>query len=133
MAKTDAKPVLYEGGISRTTLSSKHVKEKRKNERGKQFNKQKMAKELKLKDLKKALDKMTKEQLEQGIVYSSENLCLSGTVIGFGRAKENLYYTGDDDPAELYTLKQLKDDGYDKEDIEGFDIEIKKGDFVIKF
>ena len=30
-----AKPVLYEGGISRTTLSSKHVKEKRKNERGK--------------------------------------------------------------------------------------------------
>jgi len=29
-----AKPVLYEGGISRTTLSSKHVKEKRKNERG---------------------------------------------------------------------------------------------------
>lgn len=92
-----------------------------------------MAKELKLKDLKKALDKMTKEQLEQGIVYSSENLCLSGTVIGFGRAKENLYYTGDDDPAELYTLKQLKDDGYDKEDIEGFDIEIKKGDFVIKF
>ena len=33
-----AKPVLYEGGISRTTLSSKHVKRKRKNERGKQFN-----------------------------------------------------------------------------------------------
>jgi hypothetical protein len=31
---TFAKPVLYEGGISRTTLSSKHVKEKRKNERG---------------------------------------------------------------------------------------------------
>jgi len=30
-----AKPVLYEGGISRTILSSKHVKEKRKNERGK--------------------------------------------------------------------------------------------------
>ena len=30
--------VLYEGGISRTTLSSKHVKIKRKNERGKQFN-----------------------------------------------------------------------------------------------
>jgi len=27
--------LLYEGGISRTTLSSKHVKRKRKNERGK--------------------------------------------------------------------------------------------------
>lgn len=33
-----AKPVLYEGGISRTTLSSKHVKRKIKNERGKQLN-----------------------------------------------------------------------------------------------
>ena len=40
--KTDAKPVLYEGGISRTTLSSKHVKRKRKNERGKQLNNLKM-------------------------------------------------------------------------------------------
>ena len=37
-SRTFAKPVLYEGGISRTTLSPKHVKEKRKNERGKQFN-----------------------------------------------------------------------------------------------
>ena len=37
-SSTFAKPVLYEGGISRTTLSPKHVKEKRKNERGKQFN-----------------------------------------------------------------------------------------------
>jgi hypothetical protein len=37
-AKNDAKPVLYEGGISRTTLSLKHVKRKRKNELGKQFN-----------------------------------------------------------------------------------------------
>jgi len=34
-----AKPVLYEGGISRTTLSPKHVKEKRKNERGKHIKK----------------------------------------------------------------------------------------------
>lgn len=33
------KPVLYEGGISRTTLSSKHVKRKRKNERWKFKNK----------------------------------------------------------------------------------------------
>ena len=87
---------------------------------------------LKLKDLKKLLDKMSKEELEQNIVYSSEELCLSGTVKGIGKAKQNLYYTGDDDPAELYTLKQLKED-YDKEEIEGFKIEIKKDDFVIHF
>ena len=88
---------------------------------------------LKLKDLKKALDKMTKEELNQTIVYSSENLCLSGTVTGIGKAKATLYNTFDDDPAELYTMKQLKENGYDKEDIEGFAIEINKGDFVIKF
>lgn len=88
---------------------------------------------LKLKDLKKALDKMTKEQLNQKIVYCSDLLYQSGVVIGFGRAKASLYYTGEDDPAELYTMKQLKEEGYDKEDIESFDIEIAKGDFVIKF
>ena len=92
-----------------------------------------MKKEPKLKDLKKALDKMTKEQLEQNIVYCSDDMCLSGTVSSFGRAKATLYNTGEDDPAELYTLKQLKEEGHDKEDIEGFDIEINKGDFVIKF
>ena len=31
-------------------------------------------KEFKLKDLKKALEKLTKEELNQTIVYSSENL-----------------------------------------------------------
>ena len=88
---------------------------------------------LKLKDLKKALDKMTKEELNQQIVYVSDDLCLSGTVTGIGKAKATLYNTFDDDPAELYTMKQLKENGYDKEDIEGFAIEINKGDFVIKF
>ncbi len=90
-------------------------------------------KEFKLKDLKKALDKMTEEELNQNIVYSSESLCLSGTVIGFGKAKATLYNTFEDDPAELYTMKQLKEYGYDKEDIESFVKEINKGDFVIKF
>ena len=89
--------------------------------------------EIKLKDLKKALDKMTKEELNQQIVYVSDDLCLSGTVTGIGKAKATLYNTFDDDPAELYTMKQLKENGYDKEDIEGFAIEINKGDFVIKF
>ena len=88
---------------------------------------------LKLKDLKKALDKMTKEELNQQIVYVSDDLCLSGTVTGIGKAKATLYNTFDDDPAELQTMKQLKENGYDKEDIEGFAIEINKGDFVIKF
>jgi hypothetical protein len=43
-----------------------------------------------------------------------------------------LYNTFEDDPAELYTMKQLKEN-YDKEEIESFAVEINRGDFVIKF
>lgn len=89
-------------------------------------------KTLKLKDLLKALSKMSKIELEQPLLYNSDSLSLSGQVLSIGKAKANLYYTGEDDPAELYTMKQLKEQ-YDKEEIEGFDIEIHKGDFVIKF
>jgi ABC-type amino acid transport substrate-binding protein len=92
-----------------------------------------MAKELKLKDLKKALDKLTKEELKQPIIYNSENYYMSGQVLGIGKARATLYYTGEDDPSELYTMKQLKDNGWEKEDIESFEVCIKKGDFVIKF
>lgn len=91
-----------------------------------------MSKQLKLKDFKKALDAMTNEQLEQSMLYNSDDKYLSGQVLSFGRAKANLYYTGEDDPAELYTMKQLKEQ-YDKEEIESFNIEIPKGSFVIKF
>ena len=126
-AKNDAKPVLYEGGISRTTLSSKHVKRKRKNERGKQFN----LKTMKLKDFKKWLNSLTDEQLEQPLLYNSEEYSISGEVKKIEKAKANLYCTGEDDPSQLYTLKQLKDEGYEKEDIEGFEIEIPKGTFFI--
>ena len=89
-------------------------------------------KDYKLKDLKKALEKLTKEQLDKPISYCSDNLCLSGIVTGIGKAKANLYNTFEDDPAELYTMKQLKEQ-YDKEEIESFPLEIKKGDFVITF
>lgn len=86
----------------------------------------------KLKDLKKALNKLTDVELNVPMIYHSETLHQSGTVIGFGKAKADMYYTGEDDPAELYTMAQLKTD-YDKDDIDGFEIEIHRGDFVIKF
>jgi len=92
----------------------------------------KKMKEFKLKDLKKALDKMTKEELNQPILYVSDNLCLSGTITGIGKARATLYNTFEDDPAELYTMAQLKEN-YDKEEIESFAIEINRGDFVMKF
>jgi hypothetical protein len=87
---------------------------------------------MKLKDLKKWVNNLTDDQLEQHLLYNSEEYSISGKVNKIEKAKQNLYYTGDDDPAELYTLKQIKEEGYDKEDIEGFDIEIPKGSFFIK-
>lgn len=88
---------------------------------------------IKLKDLKKILDKMNPEELENYLLYNSEEYSVSGKVSKFKKAKQNLYYTGEDDPAQLYTLKQLKEDGWDEEDIEGFDIEIPKGSYYIEF
>lgn len=89
-------------------------------------------KKMKLKDFKKWVNNLTDEQLEQPLLYNSEEYSISGEVGKIEKAKSNLYTTGDDDPAELYTLKQLKDEGYDKEDIEEFEIEIPKGSFYIK-
>lgn len=88
---------------------------------------------MKLKDLKKKLDKMSKEELEQELIYNSENYSMSGRVTGLKKARVNLYYTGEDDPAQVYTKKQLKDDGYDEEEIAGFEIEIPKGRYFIEF
>lgn len=87
---------------------------------------------MKLKDLKKWVNNLTEQQLDQELLYNSEEFGLSGKVEKIEKAKQNLYYTGEDDPAQLYTLKELKEEGFDKEDIEGFDIEIPKGNFYIK-
>jgi hypothetical protein len=87
---------------------------------------------MKLKDLKKQLDKLSKEQLEQELSYNSEEFCISGIVKQLKRAKGNLYYTGEDDPAQLYTRKQLVDEGFEKEDIDSFTIEIKKGELFLE-
>jgi len=87
---------------------------------------------MKLKDLKKWVNKLTDEQLEQDLFYNSEEYYISGKVTKIEKATSSLYYTGEDDPVELYTMKQLKDNGWDKEDIESFDVEIPKGSFYIK-
>jgi hypothetical protein len=90
-------------------------------------------KQMKLKDLKKQLEKLSKEQLEQELLYNSTEYSVSGVVAKISRAKANLYNTHEDDPATLYTLKELKEQGMDKEEIESCDIEIPKGAFVIEF
>lgn len=88
---------------------------------------------MKLKDLKKQLDKLSKEQLEQELLYNSKEYSVSGVVSKITRAKANLYNTHEDDPSTLYTMRELKEQGMDKEEIESFDIEIPKGAFVLEF
>lgn len=86
---------------------------------------------MKLKDLKRKLSKLSKEQLEQDFVVVASNKTLSG----FGEARvsnSNLIYTGDDDPCELVTKQSLIDDGYEKEEIEGMETIIKKGQFYVE-
>ena len=87
---------------------------------------------MKLKDFKNWVNSLTDKQLEQPLLYSSDEYSISGEVGNIEKADANLYYTGDDDPSVLYTKAQLKEQGYDKEDIEEFDIEIPKGSFYIK-
>ena len=79
-----------------------------------------------------ALKKLSPEELKRPMIYSSDDLCISGVVSGFGKAKSNLYWDCGDDPSEIKTAKEWREYGYDKEDIKGLVLEVKKGDFVIK-
>ena len=88
---------------------------------------------MKFKDFKRVINKMTDSELEQELIYNSENYSMSGPVLAIVKAKENLYYTGEDDPAALYTKKQLIDAGYDEDDIGGCEIEVPKGRYYISF
>lgn len=87
---------------------------------------------MKLRDLKNILNKMDNKQLNKPLIYKSDCYSLSGVVAKVGKAKANLYYTGEDDPAKLYTRKQLKEN-FDNDAIEEFELEIPKGALVIEF
>lgn len=81
---------------------------------------------MKLKDLLKKLSKMDKKQLNQELIFVSTYE--SGSCI-LKKATSDLIYTGDDDPSELYTKKQLLEEGYDKEEVDGMIVEVSKGEY----
>lgn len=86
---------------------------------------------MKLKDLKKKLDKMSKEQLNQDLIVVASDKTLSG--VGDAKiARTNLLWTGDDDPSELRTKAELLEEGYDKEEIEEMEIEVERGSLYIE-
>jgi hypothetical protein len=89
---------------------------------------------MKIKQLKKFINSLSENELEKDLVYNSADYGLSGTILKVHRAKENLYYIGDDDPSPLYTKKQLIENyDMDEEEIKNHIVEIKKGDIVLEF
>lgn len=83
---------------------------------------------MKLKDLKKLLDKMTKEQLEQDLLVMAGERTLSGIGRAF-KLNGTLYYNEEDDPSQLMTKAEMKENGYDVSEYEPY---FKKGDLVIE-
>ncbi len=92
-----------------------------------------MSKQKTLGDLLNALKKLSPEELKKPAFYNSKDLYISGQVLGFGKARATLYWDGSDDPSEIKTRQEWKDDGYDNEEISEMEVAIQKGDFVITF
>jgi hypothetical protein len=87
---------------------------------------------MKLQQIKTWVNSLSEKELQQELLYNSNEYSISGVVAQITKAKENLYYTGEDDPAPLYTKKQLKTEcGMDSEEIADLDIEIPKGSYYI--
>lgn len=85
---------------------------------------------MQLKELKEILDSMSIEQLKQELVMFAFNKTISGyPEVEF--AEEDLYYTGEDDPSELFTLSELEDQ-YEQDEIDDMEIIINKGNLFIE-
>lgn len=82
---------------------------------------------MKLKDLKKMLDKMSAEQLENPLYY--KGLYISG-IATVQKSKSNLWYDGEHDPSTLKTMADLKE-RYEKHEIDKFSLEIPKGSLMV--
>lgn len=85
---------------------------------------------MKLKQLKKMLDKMSKEELNRDLIVFACDRTISGS--GEARkSKSNLYYDGEDDPSTLKTMSELKSI-YDSDELDGFELVAKRGSFFIE-
>lgn len=94
----------------------------------------KTTKNMKLKELKKILNRLSNQELEQELLYNSEELSISGVVSEVVKAKTNLYSDGEDDPSRLLTKNQLIEElGLEPDEIEDYSIEIPKGSYYISF
>jgi hypothetical protein len=83
-------------------------------------------------DLKKKLNKLSKEELKKDAIFITDCKTQSGVINVAKKLPATLFNTFDDDPNELKTRKQLKEDGMDAEEIEQCSDEFIKGEFFIE-
>ena len=87
---------------------------------------------MKWNDLKKKLNKMSKEELKQDAIFITSRKTQSGIIEVAKKLPATLYNTYEDDPNELKTMKELKEYGLDKEELENVADEFSKGQFFIE-
>ena len=83
-------------------------------------------------DLKKKLEKLSKEELKEPAIFITADRTQSGYIEVAKKLPATLYNTYEDDPNELKTMKQLKEDGLDREELENVADEFSKGQFFIE-
>jgi hypothetical protein len=84
---------------------------------------------MKLKDLKKKINKLSDAQLEQQFIVIAQEKTLSG----YGEARvSNANLIDTNEGGELVTKQSLKDDGYTTEEVEECDVVIARGQFYIE-
>mgnify|MGYP000929354288 FL=1 len=83
-----------------------------------------------LKQLKKMLEKLSKEELEKDLIVVANDRYLSG-VGEAKKSREKLFYDGSDDPCQLKNLTEMKEE-YDSEEIEGMEVVLNRGEFFIE-
>lgn len=72
------------------------------------------------------------EELEKEAIFITDCKTQSGVIHVAKKLPATLFNTFEDDPNELKTRKQLKENGMDTEEIEECSIEFEKGDFFIE-
>lgn len=85
-----------------------------------------------LRELKDWVNNLPEDNLDKPLTYNSEYYCISGFIEKVEIAPEDLYWLGDDDPSDLYSLSELFEMyDYTEEEIYQFEIAIHKGDPII--
>lgn len=87
---------------------------------------------MKAKDLKKFLDNLSKDDLNKEVILVSDVFSTSIPIKKIKKNPYNLLWNGDEDPSQLKTRNAFIQDGYDPEDVDSLEVEIKKGDIVIE-